>query len=173
MELRKVTLNFQFNRNHEKKVCGVKSQYLRYVVRKHKIHGLLVNLLGSPLRKYLDCRKTFCTWFILLFFIVFATLSLFDFLHIGGWYVWPGYIHMINLKPGNCLFSFGIISLVALTMISKLHCMPNGGQNFNAKFGWKCFAKHVRHILCFFGKSWHLNTLVPALMWFPCRQKTA
>ena len=45
---------------------------------------------------------------------------------------------MIYLKPENCLFSAGIISLSEWSMISVLHCIPNGDQRFTEKMGWKC-----------------------------------
>ena len=108
-------------------------------------------------------------WYLILIYYSFSS-----FLRPAGYTIssiWGTYLDEL----GTFIWQFEsqkisyFFSMVALTMISKLHCMPNGGQNFNAKFGWKCFAKHI---LCFFGKSWHLNTLVPALMWFPCRQKS-
>ena len=44
---------------------------------------------------------------------------------------------MTRVKPENCLFSTGIISMDAWPMTSTLQCMQNGGQHFNKKNGLK------------------------------------
>ena len=59
-------------------------------------------------------------------------------------------IHMVYLKPENCLFSSGIISFSEWSMKSILHCIPNGDQHFNEKFGWGEYVENVekntRHV---------------------------
>ena len=78
------------------------------------------------------------SFILLLFFIAFATPSIFIFLSFGGSFFQPGYIHMINLKPENHLFSNGVISIGALPMNSRLQCMQNGGQLFTGlKIIWE------------------------------------
>ena len=41
--------------------------------------------------------------------------------------------------------------MVGRTTISALQCIPNGGQTFNEKVGWKWGEKNERHILGLFG----------------------